>query len=182
MNCMDLESRFPPSLRCLRPHRVQAADATSLGPCLCHQRTPQKSLRVCRAFLMQPGPATGAMQCFIVRHRGGGGLRLYPRYSLFLDVGHKFLAAARKRKKSKASMYVLSLDEKVRMFDSHSLSLQTFYLFCLFFAARLILSRRPGADNWCWHRFVLSLDEKLTCIPAMHAVKGCPIQRSAEYQ
>jgi len=54
------------------------------------------------------------MQCFIVRHRGGGGSRLYPRYSLFLDVGHKFLAAARKRKKSKASMYVMSLDEKVR--------------------------------------------------------------------
>lgn len=54
------------------------------------------------------------MQCFIVRHRGGNGAsRLYPRYSLFLDVGHKFLAAARKRKKSKASMYVMSLDEKV---------------------------------------------------------------------
>ncbi|BDA43848.1 probable protein king tubby at C-terminar half [Coccomyxa sp. Obi] len=66
-----------------------------------------------RAFLGQPGPSTGAMQCFIVRHRSGnGGSRLYPRYSLFLDVGHKFLAAARKRKKSKASMYVMSLDEK----------------------------------------------------------------------
>ena len=78
---------------------------------------PQEALiyleRVCRAFLMQPGPSTGAMQCFIVRHRGSGSSRLYPRYSLFLDVGHKFLAAARKRKKSKASMYVLSLDEKV---------------------------------------------------------------------
>ncbi|CAL8469835.1 g9377 [Coccomyxa elongata] len=66
-----------------------------------------------RAFLGQPGPSTGAMQCFIVRHRGGSGSsRLYPRYLLFLDVGHKFLAAARKRKKSKASMYVMSLDEK----------------------------------------------------------------------
>jgi hypothetical protein len=92
-------------------------------PFLCFesQRSSQEAwglddwiLRVCRAFLMQPGPSTGAMQCFIVRHRGGGGSRLYPRYSLFLDVGHKFLAAARKRKKSKASMYVLSLDEKVR--------------------------------------------------------------------
>ena len=59
------------------------------------------------------------MQCFIVRHRGGsGGSRLYPQYSLFLDVGHKFLAAARKRKKSKASMYVMSLDEKVGLAET----------------------------------------------------------------
>ncbi len=65
----------------------------------------------CRAFLAQPGPSTGPLQCFIVRSRGAA--RLYPRYSLYLDVGHKFLMAARKRKKSKASNYVMSLDEKV---------------------------------------------------------------------
>ena len=46
--------------------------------------------------------------------RSRGAARLYPRYSLYLDVGHKFLMAARKRKKSKASNYVMSLDEKVR--------------------------------------------------------------------
>ena len=66
----------------------------------------------CRAFLAQAGPSTGPLQCFIVRSRGAA--RLYPRYSLYLDVGHKFLMAARKRKKSKASNYVMSLDEKVR--------------------------------------------------------------------
>lgn len=65
----------------------------------------------CRAFLAQPGPSTSPLQCFIVRSRGAA--RLYPRYSLYLDVGHKFLMAARKRKKSKASNYVMSLDEKV---------------------------------------------------------------------
>ena len=67
--------------------------------------------KLCRAFLAQPGPSTGPLQCFIVRSRGAA--RLYPRYSLYLDVGHKFLMAARKRKKSKASNYVMSLDEKV---------------------------------------------------------------------
>ena len=69
------------------------------------------SLSRCRAFLAQPGPSTGPLQCFIVRSRGAA--RLYPRYSLYLDVGHKFLMAARKRKKSKASNYVITLDEKV---------------------------------------------------------------------
>jgi tubby-related protein 1 len=67
---------------------------------------------VCRAFLAQPGPATGPLQCFIVRSRGAA--KLYPRYSLYLDVGHKFLMAARKRKKARASNYVMSLDETVR--------------------------------------------------------------------
>lgn len=51
------------------------------------------------------------MQCFIVRDKGAS--KMYPHYSLYLDVGHKFLLAARKRKKSKASTYVLSLDPKV---------------------------------------------------------------------
>ena len=46
--------------------------------------------------------------------RNRGAAKLYPRYSLYLDVGHKFLMAARRRKKSKASNYVMSLDEKVR--------------------------------------------------------------------
>lgn len=46
--------------------------------------------------------------------RSRGAAKLYPRYSLYLDVGHKFLMAARKRKKARASNYVMSLDEKVR--------------------------------------------------------------------
>lgn len=73
---------------------------------------PETSALACRAFLAQPGPATGPLQCFIVRSRGAA--KLYPRYSLYLDVGHKFLMAARKRKKARASNYVMSLDEKVR--------------------------------------------------------------------
>ncbi|CAL5227271.1 g10202 [Coccomyxa viridis] len=83
------------------------------------ERTPRRDPALRRAalsfyadmaFLAQPGPSTGPLQCFIVRSRGAA--RLYPRYSLYLDVGHKFLMAARKRKKSKASNYVMSLDEK----------------------------------------------------------------------
>ena len=66
---------------------------------------------MCRAFLTQPGPATGHMQCSIDRSRGTA--RMYPSYTLTLDIGHKFLLGARKRKKSQASAYVISLDEKV---------------------------------------------------------------------
>jgi hypothetical protein len=47
------------------------------------------------------------MQCSIVRARG-----LFPSYALYLDVGHKFLLRARKRKKAKAAAYVISLDEQ----------------------------------------------------------------------
>ena len=52
------------------------------------------------------------MQCSIRRSKGAAGF--YPSYMLFLDVGHKFLLVARKRKKSKASSYVISLDEEAR--------------------------------------------------------------------
>lgn len=54
----------------------------------------------------------GHMQCSIERNRGTA--RMYPCYTLTLDIGRKFLLGARKRKKSQASAYVISLDEKVR--------------------------------------------------------------------
>ena len=71
-----------------------------------------------RAFLTQPGPSTGPMQCSIKRSKG-----LYPSYMLYLDVGHKFLLHARKRKKSKASSYVMSLDERVALLHAPLLHL-----------------------------------------------------------
>ena len=58
------------------------------------------------------------MQCSIVRAKG-----LYPSYTLFLDVGHKFLLRARKRKKSKASSYVISLDEQASVLSAARLLL-----------------------------------------------------------
>ena len=96
----------------------------------------------CRAFLGQPGPSTGPLQCFIARSRGAA--RLYPRYSLFLDVGHKFLMAARKRKKSKASNYVMSLDEKVRDTDSNR------YIPCMVALVRSLLQTSQSSDQQPW--------------------------------
>jgi hypothetical protein len=60
------------------------------------------------AFLLQPGPKNGPMQCVIVRDRGSA--KMYPRYSLFLEEGRRFLVAARKRKKQTTSNYIISRD------------------------------------------------------------------------
>lgn len=49
------------------------------------------------AFLQQPGPRVGPVQCYIVRDKGSA--KMYPKYSLFLEDGKRFLLAARKRKK-----------------------------------------------------------------------------------
>jgi len=71
-----------------------------------------------RVFLMRPGPlpGEGAIQCHIRREKGSMG---YPSYSLWLEGeggpgsrdGARFLLSARKRKKSKTSNYLISLDE-----------------------------------------------------------------------
>jgi len=71
-----------------------------------------------RAFLLQPGRANGAILCHIRRVKQG----MYPRYQLFLggtaeldgdkaSEGERFMLSARKRKKSKSSNYLISLDE-----------------------------------------------------------------------
>jgi len=76
-----------------------------------------------RVFLMNPGPKTGPVQCHIIRKAGKGFIpgTSYPEYFLYLDgPGAKpgnptseaqFLLSARKRKKSKSSNYIISLDE-----------------------------------------------------------------------
>ena len=77
-----------------------------------------------RVFLMQPGPGDAPVQCHIVRRVNKGYLpgSNYPEYFLYLDGPGakpgdptneaKFLLSARKRKKSKSSNYVISLDEE----------------------------------------------------------------------
>ena len=61
-----------------------------------------------RLFLMQPGPKNGHVQCTIRREKGNFGM--FPKYTLHLDENGEFLLAARKRKKSKSSNYLISLD------------------------------------------------------------------------
>eukprot|EP01023_Acetabularia_acetabulum_P059757 TRINITY_DN7185_c0_g2_i5.p1 TRINITY_DN7185_c0_g2~~TRINITY_DN7185_c0_g2_i5.p1 ORF type:complete len:512 (-),score=86.69 TRINITY_DN7185_c0_g2_i5:4149-5684(-) len=62
-----------------------------------------------RSFLMSPAPKGQMVQCYIVREKTNGGL---PRYVLYLEEGGRFLLAARKRRASKTSNYLISLDEQ----------------------------------------------------------------------
>lgn len=51
-----------------------------------------------RAFLMQPGPRMGPIQCRIIREKGS--TKMFPSYRLLLEgEGEQFLLSARKRKK-----------------------------------------------------------------------------------
>eukprot|EP00899_Mesostigma_viride_P012551 jgi/Mesvir1/21297/Mv21688-RA.1 len=64
-----------------------------------------------RMFLMQPGPKDGPILCQIIRDKGKQ--KMFPKFSLMLDNESKrFLLSARKRKKSKSSNYLISLDEE----------------------------------------------------------------------
>lgn len=69
---------------------------------------PQLDLTDMPTFLMQPGPKNGPVMCVIVRDRESA--RMYPRYTLFLEDGRRFLLSARKRKKQTTSNYIISLD------------------------------------------------------------------------
>ena len=60
---------------------------------------------------MQPGPKHEHIRCTIRREKGSFGL--YPKYVLYLGTyqNGEFLLSARKRKKSKSSNYLISLDK-----------------------------------------------------------------------
>ena len=59
-------------------------------------------------FLLNPAPKDQFIQCKIIRHKGLMGR--HPSYSLRLQDGNRFLIAARKRKKTKTSQFILSVD------------------------------------------------------------------------
>jgi len=61
---------------------------------------------------MQPGPGTGPIQCVLTRARRGA--KLFPEYALHLELGGRFLLAARKRRKSAGAHYLLSRDGQAR--------------------------------------------------------------------
>jgi len=63
-----------------------------------------------RVFLTRPGKKGKMILCHIKRTKRKAGM--FPQYALYLDDGNSFLLSARKRKKSKSSNYVISLDEE----------------------------------------------------------------------
>ena len=61
-----------------------------------------------------PGHKEKVIQCQIVRSKGRAPMQ-YPKYMLYLEEKNsklRFMLSARKRKKSKSSNYLISLDEE----------------------------------------------------------------------
>eukprot|EP00240_Pyramimonas_obovata_P003820 CAMPEP_0118927274 /NCGR_PEP_ID=MMETSP1169-20130426/4782_1 /TAXON_ID=36882 /ORGANISM="Pyramimonas obovata, Strain CCMP722" /LENGTH=367 /DNA_ID=CAMNT_0006869011 /DNA_START=209 /DNA_END=1309 /DNA_ORIENTATION=+ len=88
-----------------RPDNPQAIlDYTSgplRGPAL--HNLAQRAL-----FLNTPAPQDKLIQCYVRRDKDRTGL--YPQFQLYLTNGDQFLLAARRRKKSNSSNYLVSLD------------------------------------------------------------------------
>ncbi|KAH7352130.1 hypothetical protein KP509_19G031400 [Ceratopteris richardii] len=64
-----------------------------------------------RVFLVCPAPKCGGhIQCHM--RRIPNNYKLFPKYKLYLSKGDIFLLSSRKRKKSKCSNYIISLDEE----------------------------------------------------------------------
>lgn len=71
------------------------------------------------SFVSDPAPKElGMVRCFVLRKRKFGKLDRWPTYLLFHERSNKFLLSARKRKKTKTSSYLISLDEKDLSRDS----------------------------------------------------------------
>lgn len=58
--------------------------------------------------VMRPGPSGGMARCYMRRSKGFMGM--HPVYQLYLQHGDVFLLSARKRKKSRDSTHLVSLD------------------------------------------------------------------------
>uniref|UniRef100_A0A8D0B419 Tubby-like protein n=1 Tax=Salvator merianae TaxID=96440 RepID=A0A8D0B419_SALMN len=66
-----------------------------------------------KTFLLKPAPQGNMIRCRITRDRKGMDKGIFPFYYLFLELGNnkkQFLMSGRKRKKSKTSNYLISLD------------------------------------------------------------------------
>ncbi|KNC49789.1 TULP3 protein [Thecamonas trahens ATCC 50062] len=70
-----------------------------------------------RAFVHRPAPKHQVVQCYIQRNKSGKK-RMFPTYVLYEQSTDTFLLAARKRKKSRSSNYLVSLDPEDLSRDS----------------------------------------------------------------
>ena len=64
-----------------------------------------------RDFMQRPGPTSSPVRCTILRDLTS--CKGQPIYSLYLDDPAKFILAAQRQKRSKASFYAVSLDNQV---------------------------------------------------------------------
>lgn len=72
---------------------------------------PFTSIEELRDLYMQPVPQiVGQLLCTIVRHKSGFN-RLWPKYTLHLSDGSKFLLSGKKRSGNTTSNYMISLDQ-----------------------------------------------------------------------
>jgi len=55
-------------------------------------------------------PLVGQIQCTITRHKSGFN-RLFPKYTLSLSEGSKFLLNGKKRSGNKTSNYMITIDQ-----------------------------------------------------------------------
>ena len=63
-----------------------------------------------KKMLYDPIPRNcGIIQCTIIRHKSGFN-RLWPKYTMHLSDGDKFLLSAKKRAANKTSNYLISTD------------------------------------------------------------------------
>ncbi|XP_039551885.1 tubby-related protein 1 isoform X3 [Passer montanus] len=77
------------------------------------ERPPSPAIEVdnLEEFVLQPAPQGVTVKCRVTRDKKGMDRGLYPTYYLHLDNDKKvFLLAGRKRKKSKTSNYLISID------------------------------------------------------------------------
>mmetsp|Transcript_7598 Transcript_7598/g.19667 ORF Transcript_7598/g.19667 Transcript_7598/m.19667 type:complete len:538 (-) Transcript_7598:993-2606(-) len=73
-----------------------------------------------KSFLSRPAPrGDQSVLCYIKRDKGKIG-RMYPSYYLYLKDGDRFLLAARRRKKSKSSNYLISTNREDLSRDSNN--------------------------------------------------------------
>lgn len=99
---LDEDSEDEPNSPEVLARRELAPSQPVLGP-------PRlEDLAVRARFLSTPSPQDKLVQCHIVREKDPSGV--YPEFKLILADGDQFLLAARRRKKSKTSNYLLSLE------------------------------------------------------------------------
>lgn len=90
----------------------------ALNAFLGHLTNPYTSTEQLRELFMRPVPPNlGQIQCTIIRHKNGFN-RLWPKYTLHLTSGNKFLLTGKKRSGNTTSNYLISVDESKAKKDS----------------------------------------------------------------
>jgi len=95
------DEEISPDVVVRRPQRSESKRAQ-------HQFAPVELGAERRTFLNTPSPQDKMVQCYVKREKDSTGM--YPEFKLYLQDGDRFLLAARRRKKSKTSNFLISLE------------------------------------------------------------------------